>query len=65
MKAYIYNSKNHFVGVTEAIPSPLEPGKFLFPENSTPIKPEVVRGKRSKFNKATQSWELEVISRGN
>lgn len=62
MNAYSYDSEGYFVGLTPRQPSPLEPGVWLTPGNSTVVAPpEVPEGYRAKLNFETEAWELEQI----
>lgn len=65
MKVYNYHPEyKHFTGGSQADESPLEPGAFIFPANSTTIAPPTHEyGKVSVWNGG--SWEQIEDHRGN
>jgi microcystin-dependent protein len=62
MNAYSYDSEGFYVGETPRQPSPLEPGVWLTPGNSTLVAPpEIPEGFKAKLNFETNQWELVEI----
>lgn len=64
MKVYNYHPEyKHFTGASEADESPLEPGVYLYPANSTTIAPPAHEyGKVNVWNGS--SWETTEDHRG-
>lgn len=53
------NREGVFIGLGWADESPLEPGVFLYPAYSTPIRPPELEGKIARFDFYTQTWSVE------
>ena len=62
-KVYSYNPRTlEFESEKDARRSPLDKEDvFLIPAFSTDIKPSIVKGKITKFNKETKEWFLEDV----
>lgn len=60
---YVFDEDGYFRHAKEAqrSPNPKTPNKYLFPVNSTTVKPEIPDGYEGRWNKETQSWEYEKI----
>lgn len=57
---YQFDEKGFYLYPTEADESPLEPGVYLFPRNTTEIKPPTVTGnQKAKWNGKT--WIIETF----
>lgn len=57
---YGFNDAGEFTGTVKGRPSPLEPGTFLYPRNSTDIEPpNFVEGKIRKF--VDGEWIQEAL----
>jgi hypothetical protein len=61
MKVYNYTDNRIYCGVSDAQPSPAEPGKFLIPRNATLIQPPVHESGQIAIWNDT-SWEIRNIS---
>ena len=66
MKVYLYdNTIKEYTGEYDAFESPLEPGVFHYPVDSTDIKPCLTpTGKVCIFNVSKKVWELVEDNRG-
>lgn len=53
---YLFNEKGFYIGQSVAQESPLEPGKYLKPINSTEVAPTLAVKKMPKFSAG--KWEL-------
>lgn len=65
MLCSVHRGTGEFLGVSQADPSPLEPGVWLFPAYSYPISPpEVKGGFAALINRDSNGWELVADHRG-
>jgi hypothetical protein len=63
MKVYNYHPEHkHFLNEEDAHPSPLEPGQWLFPANSTIIAPPKPKANKvAIWNESKQKWTMKTI----
>lgn len=62
MNAYGYDREGFYVGPVPRQQSPLEPGVWLLPAQSTEVAPPAIPGGfRAKFNFTTENWDILEI----
>lgn len=59
MTVYQYNDDGRYLGPTEAQPSPLEPGQYLMPRNSTEDAPPEPGPKQAAYFR-DNAWGIDV-----
>lgn len=66
MKAYLFDYSTHeLIGVTDADPSPAEPGEYLVPGNGTLIAaPTVAANEAAVFDPCALTWSVVPDFRG-
>ena len=58
---YNFDTAGFYTGSSDADESPMEPGVFLMPANSTTVKPpQAPAGKRARWNGGV--WKLTVVT---
>lgn len=62
MTAHVYEDDGRYLGPTDAQPSPLEPGKYLMPRNSTEATPPEPGPKQAPYYR-DERWVIDVDPR--
>jgi len=62
---YQYDDNGYFLFVTEADESPLEPGTFLFPRNTTEIPVPNFDSNKQIARFTNSNWTIEEIDKHN